>query len=316
MQHVGNDLDTFQRTLKADINCTGIGLHSAAHVHMQLRAAAPNTGIRFRRTDVKDANPEIIARWDAVSATAYSTTLRNDDGVTVSTVEHLMAALAGCAIDNAVIELDGAEVPVMDGSSAPFVFLIECAGIIEQAAPRRAVRVLKTVEVGDGDRYCTLSPSDGFSVSFEIDFDSTVVNRKSGFFDLHNGGFRRHICRARTFGFQQDVQKLWDQGLALGGSLENAVVVGADDSILNDEGLRYEDEFLRHKVLDSVGDLYLAGAPLLAHFHGQCSGHSLNNRLLRRLFADAAAWEYCDDAAVPVTVPTGVANAAPARASA
>ena len=254
--------DHQQHTLKNPIGCTGIGLHSGAKVNMTLRPAAANTGIVFRRIDLSDA--AIPARWDAVTDTTLCTTVGNDDGVKVATIEHLMAALAGCGIDNVIVELDGPEVPIMDGSSAPFVFLIDCAGRCEQNARRRSIRVLKTVEVVEQDRVAVLHPSEGFSVAFEIDFDSAAISATSGFFDLHNGGFRRDICRARTFGFERDVDRLIELGFARGGSLDNAVVVGRDDEILNEGGLRYGDEFVRHKVLDTVGDLYLAGAPLLA----------------------------------------------------
>lgn len=291
--------DQQQHTLKNSIGCTGIGLHSGVKVNMTLHPAAPDSGIVFRRTDLQCAGEDIPARWDSVTDTMLCTTIGNAAGAKVATIEHLMAALAGCGIDNVLIELDGPEVPIMDGSSAPFVFLIDCAGRVEQSAARRAIRVLKPVSIVEPARSATLLPSDGFSVSFEIDFDSAAISATTGFFDLHNGGFRRDICRARTFGFERDVDRLVELGFARGGSLDNAVVVGRDDEILNAEGLRYGDEFVRHKVLDTVGDLYLAGAPLLAHFEGLRSGHQLNSMLLGKLFADPDAWEYCYDAARP-----------------
>ena len=275
-----------------------MGLHSGVEVGLALKPAGPNTGIVFRRTDL-DALPDdclIPARWDTVCDTTMCTTLANDAGAKVATVEHLMAALAGCGVDNILVELDGPEVPVMDGSSAPFVFLIECAGLQAQNAARRAVRVLKQVEVWSEDSRVALVPSEGFSVSLEIDFDTTAIQNNDGFFDLHNGGFKREICRARTFGFESDIERLMELGLAQGGSLDNAVVIGENDEILNEGGLRYCDEFVRHKVLDCVGDLYLTGGPLLGHFSGYRSGHSLNNQLLRELFADSDAWEYCEEA--------------------
>lgn len=293
--------DQEQHTLKNAIGCTGIGLHSGAKVNMTLHPAEPDTGIVFRRVDLDGTDGQVLARWDMVTDTTLCTTVGNAAGVKVATIEHLVAALAGCGIDNVVIELDGPEVPIMDGSSAPFVFLIDCAGRVEQNAPRRAIRVLKPVEVVNSGRSAVLLPSDGFSVSFEIDFDSSAISATTGFFDLHNGGFRRDICRARTFGFERDVDRLVELGFARGGSLDNAVVIGRDDEILNEGGLRYGDEFVRHKVLDTVGDLYLAGAPLLAHFEGQRSGHQLNNLLLRELFADPSSWEYCYDVAKPVS---------------
>lgn len=290
-----------QQTLKNPIGCTGVGLHSGVKVNMTLRPAAPGTGVVFRRTDVDGDAGLIAARWDHVVDTTLCTTIGNDAGVRVATIEHLMAALAGCNVDNVMVDLDGPEVPVMDGSAAPFVFLVECAGTIVQAAARRSIRVARPVDVVDGPARVTLQPSIGFSVAVEIDFDSPAITQHEGFFDLHNGGFRREICRARTFGFERDVERLWSAGFARGGSLDNAVVIGNDDEVMNEGGLRYGDEFVRHKVLDTVGDLYLAGAPLLAHFDGRRPGHSTNNRLLRALFADPANWEWSDAAPVPTS---------------
>lgn len=260
---------------------------------MTLHPADVDTGIVFRRVDIAGAGTLIPARWDRVVDTTMCTTLGNGEGVTVGTVEHLMAALAGCCIDNVIVEVNGPEVPVMDGSAAPFVFLVECAGVVEQAALRRAIRILKPISVGNGDGTCSLGPvrGDGFSLDFEIDFDSPVVSRQSISLGLHDGTFKKELSRARTFGFLHEVEELWASGLARGGSLENAVVVSGD-TILNEEGLRYEDEFVRHKVLDALGDLYLAGAPLIGHFQGVCSGHAANNRLLKALFDDQAAWAY------------------------
>ncbi len=318
-----------QHTLKNAINCSGVGLHSGIKVAMCLRPAPADTGIVFHRTDIRaaalgiakdapgdiggdtgaDAAPgaaDVRAGWDTVSDTVMSTTVQNDAGVKVGTVEHLMAALAGCGIDNVRVELDGPEVPIMDGSSAPFVFLIECAGLAPQQARRRWIRVLRRVEIEDGKRRAALVPSDGFSVSLEIDFDSPAIVEKSGFYDLHNGGFKRDICRARTFGFEHEVNRLMDLGLGQGGSLDNVVVVGRDDEIMNEGGLRYDDEFVRHKVLDCVGDFYLAGGPMLAHFAGQCTGHSSNNQLLRKLFSDPLNWEYSYDRALPTSGPIAV----------
>ena len=312
-----------QHTLKNAINCSGVGLHSGIKVAMCLRPAPANTGIVFHRTDIagtaasvaldsganaasnaasnaaRNSAADILARWDNVSDTVMSTTVQNDAGVKVGTIEHLMAALAGCGIDNARVELDGPEVPIMDGSSAPFVFLIECAGVAPQQARRRWVRVLRRVEIEDGERRAALLPSDGFSVALEIDFDSPAIVERSGFFDLHNGGFKRDICRARTFGFEHEVSRLIDLGLGQGGSLDNVVVVGRDDEIMNEGGLRYGDEFVRHKVLDCVGDFYLAGGPMLAHFGGQRTGHGSNNQLLRKLFSDPSNWEYSYERAKP-----------------
>lgn len=278
-----------QKTLKRPIPCRGIGLHSGAVVSMLLRPAPADHGIRFLRTDVNDRDPWIDARYDRVVDTRLCTVVGNDDGVRVGTIEHLMAALAGCEIDNAVVEIDAAEVPVMDGSSEPFVFLVECAGTVELDAPRRAFEVLKPITVGDASRGLTLAPADAFSVDFEIDFASPVVARSTLDVRLVNGTFKREIAKARTFGFLEDAEKLRAMGLALGGSLENTVVVDGD-RVLNEEGLRFDDEFVRHKVLDCVGDLYLAGAPILGRVTATKSGHHTNNEALRALFADPTAY--------------------------
>jgi len=280
-----------QHTLKNAINCSGTGLHSGAKVSMTLLPAPPDTGIVFRRTDIEHDCPQVLARWDNVVDTRLNTRVGSDSGISVGTVEHLMAALAGSRIDNAVIEIDGPEVPIMDGSSAPFVFLIDCAGLVEQDQPRRAIEILKPVTVGDDDRSASLTPSNTFSVSFEIEFDSPLVARQELFVDLSNGAFRSDICRARTFGFEHEVAELRSVGLARGGSLDNAIVIGGE-GVLNEDGLRYGDEFVRHKILDSIGDLYLAGGALVGHFHGRRSGHRLNVELLRQLFADDSAWQW------------------------
>lgn len=282
-----------QKTLRRPIPCGGVGLHSGVPVEMTLHPADADRGIRFRRTDVTERDPWIAARWDRVVDTRLCTVVGNEDGVTVGTVEHLMAALAGCEIDNAVIEIDAAEVPVMDGSSEPFVFLIECAGTVELAAPRRAIEIRKPVTVGDAGRGLTLAPDEAFSVDFEIDFASSVVAHSTLDVRLVNGTFKREIAKARTFGFLKDVEKLRAAGLGLGGSLENTVVVDTD-RVLNEEGLRFDDEFVRHKVLDCVGDLYLAGAPILGRVTATKSGHHTNNEALRALFADPTAYAIVD----------------------
>ena len=259
---------------------------------MTLRPGAPDTGVVFRRVDLDGPQAIVPARWDHVVDTRLCTTIANPAGTRIATIEHLMAALAGSGVDNAIIEIDGPEVPVMDGSSAPFVFLVGCAGLIDQAAARRWLKVLREVRVEDGLRSAALLPADRFEVDCEIDFDSRAVARRHGSFEMGEGTFAHEIARARTFGFERDVERLRGMGLARGGSLDNAVVIGADDRVLNPEGLRYDDEFVRHKVLDAVGDLALAGGPLLGRFHGVRSGHEMNNRVLRALFADpdAFAW--------------------------
>jgi UDP-3-O-[3-hydroxymyristoyl] N-acetylglucosamine deacetylase len=284
-----------QHTLKSSIGCTGIGLHSGAKVSMTLHPAAPDSGIRFRRTDLGGAKgtagATLPALWSQVGDTRMNTTLAGDNGVVVGTVEHLMSALAGCGVDNCLIEINGPEVPVMDGSAAQFVFLVECAGLAAQAAPRRAIQILKPVVVHDGDRMARLDPADEFSVHFEIDFNSGAIARQERRTVIGGRVFKSDIARARTFGFEQDVAALRAAGLARGGSLDNAVVIDSTGNhVLNDDGLRYPDEFVRHKILDAIGDLYLAGGPILGRFHGVRSGHALTNRLLRTLFADRDAW--------------------------
>ena len=280
---------SLQKTLRSAIHCRGVGLHSGAKVAMRLCPAAPDTGIVFRRTDGAVAGVEIAALWKNVSDSTLCTTLSNGEGVRVGTVEHLLAAFAGCEIDNVVVELDGPEVPIMDGSAEPFVFLIECAGVIRQDAPRRAIKVLRPIVVEEGSKSAALLPEDGFSMSVEIDFDSRAVSRQDITVMLDAATFRNEIARARTFGFLHEVDRMRAAGLARGGSLDNAVVVSGDH-VLNEGGLRFADEFVRHKVLDAVGDLALAGAPIIGHFRGVRSGHALNRRVLEGLFAEPLAW--------------------------
>jgi UDP-3-O-[3-hydroxymyristoyl] N-acetylglucosamine deacetylase len=284
----GDDV-VMQRTLKTSINCSGVALHSGLKVSMTLFPADANSGIVFKRIDIAGRGAEIPARWDHVVDTRMCTTLGNDDGVTIGTVEHLMAALAGCGVDNARIELNGPEVPIMDGSSQPFVFLVDYAGVVDQDTPRRVIRVLKSISVDDGA--ARLSPGSHLSLDFEIDFDNELVSKQTLSVGVVNGSFAKELARARTFGFLHEVEALRAAGLAKGGSLDNAVVVSGD-SVLNEGGLRYDDEFVRHKVLDAIGDLYLSGAPIIGNFQGVCSGHATNNALLHALFADPDAWEY------------------------
>jgi UDP-3-O-[3-hydroxymyristoyl] N-acetylglucosamine deacetylase len=298
-------LGHWQKTLRQRIGCTGIGLHTGKKVRLELAPAEAGSGIWFRRVDRPGA-PAIAARWDMVSDTQLCTTLAGD-GITVMTVEHLMAALAGMGVDNAVIELDGPEVPAMDGSSAPFVFLIECAGLDEQPAPRRYIEVLRPIRVSDNDARAALTPSDGFSIGFDIDFRAAAIGRQRAFFDGGVESFKAALSEARTFGMAEEVEHLKSRGLALGGSLDNAVVVSGE-RVLNAGGLRYADEFVRHKMLDSLGDLALAGAPILGHFHGSRSGHALNNRLLQAMFADERAWRLVDGPALAERIAL-VANA-------
>jgi UDP-3-O-[3-hydroxymyristoyl] N-acetylglucosamine deacetylase len=278
-----------QRTLKTAISCTGVGLHSGVRVTMTLHPAPANSGIVFKRTDIAGRAALIPASWRHVVDTRLCTTIGVEGGAKIGTIEHLMAALFACQIDNVVIELNGPEVPVMDGSSAPFIFLIECAGVLSQDAPRRAIEVLERVTIDDGERLLSIAPSAGFSVEIDIDFESQVIARQECAMALDPDSFKTEISRARTFGFEHEISHLRANGLARGGSLDNAVVIGAD-RILNEGGLRYEDEFVRHKVLDCVGDLYLAGAPILGHIRGSRPGHKMNNQLLHALFERPSAW--------------------------
>jgi UDP-3-O-[3-hydroxymyristoyl] N-acetylglucosamine deacetylase len=285
---LGDTVTASQRTLKTAIGCRGIGLHSGQKVTMALRPSPADTGIVFHRTDVA---AEIPASWANAVDSALCTVLSNDEGITVGTVEHLIAALAGAEIDNAIVELDGPEVPIMDGSSAPFLFLIECAGVVEQDAARRAIKVLKTVSVIENGATAALFPDRGFSMSFEIDFDNPLIRRQDICLVFGAETFKTELSRARTFGLLDEVDRLRRAGFARGGSLANAIVVGRDH-VLNTGGLRYGDEFVRHKLLDAFGDLYLAGGPLIGRFRGIRSGHAHTRRLLAALFADRDAWCY------------------------
>ncbi len=279
-----------QRTLKTVIRATGIGLHTGEKVYLTLRPAAIDTGIVFRRVDLPEP-VEIQAVPENVGETTLSTTLIKDD-VRVSTVEHLLSALAGLGIDNAYIDLNSAEVPIMDGSAGPFVFLIQSAGIEEQNAPKKFIRIKRSVTVEDGDKWVRFEPFDGFKVAFSIEFDHPVFNGRdqSAEIDFSTTSFVKEVSRARTFGFMNQIEMLRMNNLALGGSLDNAVVVD-DYRILNEDGLRYEDEFVKHKILDAIGDLYLLGTSLIGAFYGYKSGHALNNKLLRALLANESAWE-------------------------
>ena len=280
-----------QRTLKNLIRATGVGLHTGEKVYLTLRPAAPNTGIVFRRTDLPQP-VEIRAEPYAVQDTRLSSCLVKGD-VRVSTVEHLMSAMAGLGIDNAYVDLTAPEVPIMDGSASPFVFLLQSAGIEEQKVPKRFIRVLKPVEVQEGDKRVRFEPFYGFKLELSIDFDHPVFDRshQTVCVDFAKTSYVREVSRARTFGFTQDVETMRSQGLALGGSLDNAIVMD-EYRVLNTDGLRYEDEFVKHKLLDAIGDLYLLGHPLIGAFVGHKSGHALNNRLLRQLLETRDAWEY------------------------
>jgi UDP-3-O-[3-hydroxymyristoyl] N-acetylglucosamine deacetylase len=280
-----------QRTLKNMIRATGVGLHTGATVYLTLRPAAPDTGIVFRRIDL--AEPvEIKAEPYAVGDTRLSSCLEKD-GVRVQTVEHLMSALAGLGVDNVYVDLTAAEVPIMDGSAGPFVFLLQSAGIEEQKALKTFIRVLRRVEVREGDKWVRFDPYNGFKLDLSIDFDHPVLERSSQSVcvDFSTTSYVKEESRARTFGFMQEVEWMREQGLALGGSLDNAIVMD-EYRVLNSDGLRYDDEFVKHKVLDAIGDLYLLGHPVIGAFSGYKSGHALNNLLLRRLLSQREAWEY------------------------
>ncbi len=279
-----------QRTLKNVIRATGVGLHTGDKVYLTLRPAPVDTGIVFRRVDLPEV-VEIHARPENVSDTRLSTTIEAN-GARVSTVEHLMSAFAGLGIDNAYVELTASEVPIMDGSSGPFVFLIQSAGIAEQSAPKRFIRIRKPVTIEDGDKWARFEPFEGFKVTFTIDFNHPTFQntRQRAAMDFSTTSFVKEVSRARTFGFMSDLEALRTAGLARGGGFDNAIVLD-DYRVLNEDGLRYEDEFVKHKVLDAIGDLYLLGHPLIGAFSAHKSGHAINNRLLRSLIAQPDTWE-------------------------
>ncbi|WP_149140823.1 UDP-3-O-acyl-N-acetylglucosamine deacetylase [Gemmobacter caeruleus] len=282
-----------QNTLKSAAVFTGLGLHSGEAVRMVVHPAPADTGVWFRRTDLDLADPLIPARWDAVVPSKLCTLVANPSGVSVSTIEHIMAALAGCAIHNALIEIDGPEVPILDGSSVPFVQTFLEIGLRVQEAPVRAIRVVKPVEVREGEAVARLEPSDNLEIDFRIDFAEAAIGRQEKHLSMANGAFVRELCDSRTFCLQADVDRMRANGLALGGTLENAVVF-EDGEVLSPGGLRHDDEPVRHKMLDALGDLSLAGGPILGRYTGIRAGHALTNRLLRALFADASAYRFVD----------------------
>ena len=299
-----------QRTLKNVIRATGVGLHSGEKVYLTLRPAPIDAGIVFRRVDL-DPVVEIPARADLVTETMLCTGLSQAGGK-VMTVEHLMSALAGLGIDNAYIELSAPEVPIMDGSSGPFVFLLQSAGIAEQAAPKRFMRIREAVEVREGDKVARFEPHEGFRIGFTVEFDHPAIpsSRSRAEVDFSTMSYVREVSRARTFGFMRDLEFMRERNLGLGGSMDNAIVLD-EFRVLNEDGLRYADEFVRHKILDAVGDLYLAGRPIIGAFEGFKSGHALNNKLVRALLARPEAWEEVvfDD---PDAAPVAYGNPVPA----
>ncbi len=292
-----------QRTLKNVIRATGVGLHTGEKVYLTLRPASANTGIIFRRVDLE--NPiDVCACPENVGDTRLSTTLERD-GVKISTVEHLLSAFAGLGIDNAYVDVSAPEVPIMDGSAGPFVFLIQSAGIEEQNAPKRFIRIKQAIEVREDDKLARFEPFDGFKVSFGIDFNHPVFSNDMQYstIDFSSTSFVKEVSRARTFGFLREIEMLRENNLALGGSMDNAIVLD-DYRVLNDDGLRYEDEFVKHKILDAIGDLYLLGCSLIGAFSGYKSGHALNNKLLNELLAHPEAWEEVtfEDEGAPVPI--------------
>ncbi len=280
-----------QRTIKNTVSCFGIGVHSGKPASITLHPAPENTGIQFIRTDIKNDYNRIEAKYNLVSATQLGTTLKNEAGVEVATIEHLMSALWGCRIDNIIIEIDGRETPIMDGSSEPFIFVLECAGAQEQAQPRRYIEVLKEVSVQDKDSFAKISPASEFSVNMEIEFASPLIAKQTMVFKEKERSFKNDVARARTFGFEHEGEALRKLGLAQVASLDNVVVISGD-KILNEDGLRYTNEFVRHKMLDFIGDCYLAGAPILGHIDTYKPGHCINNKLLHSLLSDNTAWRY------------------------
>tara|TARA_B100002019_G_scaffold266789_1_gene257351 strand:+ start:1939 stop:2859 length:921 start_codon:yes stop_codon:yes gene_type:complete len=281
-----------QRTLQQAISATGIGLHKGNKVNLTLRPAPANTGLIFRRTDLEPA-VDIPARADWVRDTQLCTCLINEENIRISTVEHLLAALAGVGIDNAIIEVDSHEIPIMDGSSHPFVYLLQSAGIEEQSAAKKFIRIKEPVRVEEGDKWAELLPHDGFRIDFAIDFDHPAIadTGQTVSMDFSANAFIKDISRARTFGFMKDIEYLRKNNLALGGSFDNAVVLD-DFRVLNNDGLRYDDEFVKHKMLDAVGDLYMGGHSILGHLRAYKSGHALNNQLLQAVLETESAWEF------------------------
>lgn len=282
-----------QKTLEKAVSVNGVGLHSGSQVCMTLRPAPGDHGVVFVRTDIGDRDNRIPATYDRVVDTRLCTVIANSVGVSVGTIEHVMSALRGCGVDNVVIELDGPEVPIMDGSAIPFVEMIDDAGLRVLPQPRRAIQVLKDVEIIDGDKVVRLSPANGFVFGGSIEYAHPMIGLQTHSTKLVNGNYRHDIASCRTFGFASEVEYMRKNGLALGGSLDNAIVL-SDTAVINEEGLRFADEFIRHKLLDAIGDLYLAGGPILGAYDGFKGGHALNNQLLRKLFATPDAWARVD----------------------
>jgi len=280
-----------QRTIKDTICYVGIGLHTGKTVSMKVQPAEVNTGINFIRKDAEPGKKLIPARWYNVRESSLCTILGNSHDVTIMTTEHLLAAFVGCGIDNALIEIDGPEVPIMDGSSEPFVSMIEKIGTIDQYEPRHAIWVQRPIEIRDGDKFAIMMPSEVPRITVSIDFENTIIGNQTLSVELVNEAFRNNIAKARSFGFADQLEMLKKRGLARGGSLQNAILVDGD-RIVNEDGLRYKDEFVRHKILDSLGDLSLAGVPILGHYYAYKPGHALNTKFVRKLFEESSSWSY------------------------
>lgn len=283
-------ISSSQKTTNSKISCSGVGLHSGVDIFLTLCPAPCDSGIVFKRVDVDADKSEIKAHYKNVVATNLGTTIANEFGVKVSTIEHLMAAIWGCGIDNLIIEVNGPEVPIMDGSSEPFVFLIECAGINTQDKPRKVIEVMKNVKIEEQNgKMVEVSPSKEFAIDLHIDFDHKQVQQQTFDYTSTFASFKNDLCRARTFGFKHEIDQLHKMGLAKGGSLDNAILVD-ENGIVNKEGLRYNNEFVRHKTLDFIGDIYLAGYFIIGHFKASKPGHGINNKMLHALLADETAW--------------------------
>lgn len=282
-----------QRTIKHTVSCFGIGVHSGKPASITLHPAKADAGIQFIRTDITKNNT-VKARYDFVSTTTLGTTVKNKEGVEVATIEHLMAALWGCKIDNIIIETDGPEIPIMDGSAEPFIFMIECAGVQNLKSLRKYIEITDEIVVIDKDSKTTITPSQDFSINMQIEFNDQIIRTQTYNFSDKNRSFKHELSRARTFGFKHEAEMLQKMGLAQGASLDNAIVLH-ENKIVNQEGLRYKDEFVRHKMLDLIGDLYLAGMPFKGHFESYKPGHTINNKVLHTLFNTPEAWRIVED---------------------
>lgn len=309
----------YQHTVKETVVISGIGVHSGAPATLTIHPAPAGTGIVFVRSDITDRDNVIPARWDHVVDTRLCTVIANKAGATVSTIEHVMSAFAALGVDNARVDIDGPETPIMDGSAKPFIDALDRTGLARQKAPRKVLVIKKTISVQDGDKEAILSPADGQFFGFEIEFDNALIGRQKYTLELKENTFRGEIAAARTFGFLHEVEMLRKMGLARGGSLDNAIVVDGD-KVMNPDGLRFKNEFVRHKILDAIGDIYLAGTQMIGHYHGVKAGHAMNNKVLHALFADPTAYAIVtlnqqeDAQSAPLRAPAFFGNAVPVTA--